>query len=105
MIPEPALNNCTTGVYIVREVAVRTGLRDNTYMSITVTELRANLYRLIDEVIETGTPLVVERKGHKVVIERSPVESKLANLVSRPDFIKGDPEDLVHLDWIGEWRP
>lgn len=67
-------------------------------MSITVTELRANLYRLIDEVIETGQPLVVERNGHKVVIERSP-------LVSRPDFVKGDPEDLVHLDWSGEWRP
>lgn len=74
-------------------------------MSITVTELRANLYRLIDQVIETGEPLVVERKGHKVVIERSPVESKLANLVRRDNVIKGDPEDLVHIDWSGEWRP
>ncbi|MBK6764197.1 MAG: type II toxin-antitoxin system Phd/YefM family antitoxin [Micrococcales bacterium] len=74
-------------------------------MSISVTELRANLYRLIDEVIETGQPLVIERNGHTVVIERSPVESKLARLISRPDFIKGDPEDLVHIDWSGEWRP
>lgn len=74
-------------------------------MSITVTELRANLYRLIDEVIETGQPLVVERNGHKVVIERSPVESKLARLVRRDFVIKGDPEDLVHIDWSGEWRP
>ncbi len=74
-------------------------------MSLTVTELRANLYRLIDEVIETGQPLVIERNGHKVVIERSPVESKLARLISRPDFINGDPEDLVHIDWSGEWRP
>lgn len=74
-------------------------------MSITVTELRANIYRLIDEVIETGQPLIVERNGHQVVIERSLVESKLANLVARPDFIKGDPEDLVHLDWYDEWKP
>jgi len=74
-------------------------------VSLTVTELRANLYRLIDEVIETGQPLVIERNGHTVVIERSPVESKLARLISRPDFIKGDPEDLVHIDWSGEWRP
>lgn len=74
-------------------------------MSISVTELRANLYRLIDDVIQTGEPLTIERNGHKVVIARSPVESKLARLVSRPDFIKGDPEDLVHLDWSGEWRP
>jgi hypothetical protein len=74
-------------------------------VSISVTELRANLYRLIDDVIQTGEPLTIERNGHKVVIARSPVESKLARLVSRPDFIKGDPEDLVHLDWSGEWRP
>ncbi len=53
-------------------------------MSVTVTELRANLYRLIDEVIETGVPLTIERNGHKVVIQRSPVESKLANLCLGP---------------------
>jgi hypothetical protein len=49
--------------------------------------------------------LTIERNGHKVVIARSPVESKLVNLVSRPDVVKGDPEDLVHLDWFDEWRP
>ncbi len=74
-------------------------------MSISVTELRANLYRLIDEVIATGQPLTIERNGHTVVIERSPVESKLANLLRREDVIQGDPEDLVHIDWSGEWRP
>jgi len=24
---------------------------------------------------------------------------RLHRLVARPDFIKGDPKDLVHLDW------
>ena len=70
-----------------------------------MTQLRADLYRLIDEVIETGQPLLIERNGHTVVIERSPVESKLANLVQREGVINGDPEDLVHIDWSGEWRP
>jgi antitoxin (DNA-binding transcriptional repressor) of toxin-antitoxin stability system len=79
--------------------------RDNVYVSVTVTELRANLYRLIDEVIETGQPLIVERNGQRVVIDRAPVESKLSRLVPHPDFLIGDPEDFVHLDWSGEWRP
>lgn len=74
-------------------------------MSITVTELRANLYRLIDHVIETGEPLEIERHGQRVLITRSVPESKLARLVPRPGVIKGDPEDLVHLDWYDEWRP
>lgn len=74
-------------------------------MSITVTALRANLYRLIDQVIETGEPLTIERNGQQVVIARSPVESKLAQLVSRPDFVKGDPADIVHIDWSDQWRP
>jgi hypothetical protein len=30
---------------------------------------------------------------------------RLDRLVARPDFIKGDPEDLVGLDWSHEWRP
>jgi hypothetical protein len=26
-------------------------------------------------------------------------------LQRRPEFLKTDPEDLVHLDWSDEWRP
>lgn len=74
-------------------------------MAITLTQLRADLYRIIDEVIETGQPLVIERNGQQVVIQRSPVESRLATLVARPEVIVGDPEDLVHTDFSGEWRP
>jgi hypothetical protein len=29
--------------------------------------------------------------------------SKLSRLV-RHDVIKGDPEDIVHLDWYKEWK-
>lgn len=31
--------------------------------------------------------------------------SRLANLEPDPDYLKVDPESLVHLDWSEEWRP
>lgn len=30
--------------------------------------------------------------------------SKLENLKARP-YLLSDPEELLHLDWSGEWRP
>lgn len=74
-------------------------------MPITLTQLRADLYRMIDEVIETGQPLVIQRNGRQVLIQCTPAESKLASLVQRPSAVVGDPNDLVHMDFSGEWRP
>ncbi|MBE9204894.1 type II toxin-antitoxin system Phd/YefM family antitoxin [Synechocystis salina LEGE 06099] len=70
--------------------------------SITPTELRQNLYNLLDQVLETGIPLEISRKGKRLRI--APVETldKLQCLVSRPEVINGDPEDLVALSWEGE---
>jgi prevent-host-death family protein len=70
--------------------------------SITPTELRQNLYNLLDQVLETGIPLEINRKGKRLRI--APVETldKLQCLVSRPGVINGDPEDLVSLQWEGE---
>ena len=67
--------------------------------TITVTELRKNIYNLLEEVLETGIPLEINKGGRKLRI--APVEEvdKLQNLIYRPDAIKGDPEDLVHLEW------
>ena len=71
----------------------------------TASELRANIYRLLDQVIETGVPLEIERKGQvlQVVLKETP--SRLDRLVRRDDFIKGDPDDIVDMDWSGEWSP
>lgn len=73
-------------------------------MTVSSTKLRENVYALLDEVLETGTPLEVERKGRKLLILPQDPVSKLSRLRVRPT-IKGDPEDLVHLDWSGEWKP
>lgn len=74
-------------------------------MSITASDLRANIYKLLDQVIETGTPLEIKRKGRTVRIIAVDPPSKLSRLVDRPDYIKGNADDLVHIDWSSEWKP
>lgn len=71
----------------------------------TASQLRRDIYNLLDEVLETGKPLEIERKGRKLQIVAEEPKRKLDNLRRREDFIVGDPEDLVHLDWSKEWRP
>lgn len=68
-------------------------------MAITATKLRANIYRILDQILETGQPVEIERRGRRLKIVPAPPHRKLANLEPHPDFIAGDPEDLVHLDW------
>jgi len=72
---------------------------------VTASHLRANIYKLLDQALETGQPIEVERRGKilKIAVETS--DEKLARLPSRPKFVRGNPADLVHLDWSDEWKP
>jgi hypothetical protein len=72
---------------------------------VTASGLRKDIYRLLDHVLETGTPLEIERKGKvlKIVLEE-PVD-RLQTLPRREGFILGDPEALADLDWSSEWNP
>ncbi len=72
-------------------------------MSVTVSKLRQNIYQLLDQVIETGQPLEIERHGTKLRIVPSEPVSRLARLPKRK-CIKGDPEKLVSIDWSSEWK-
>lgn len=74
-------------------------------MGISVSKLRENIYRLLDEVLATGTPLEVDRNGRKLLIVAPDAPGRMSKLVRRPDVLVGDPEDLVHLDWFSEWKP
>ena len=73
-------------------------------MSISITRLRTDLYKIIDQVIKTGKVIEIERKGHIVKIVPDQLKSKLDNLNAHPGTIVGDPEDLVHSDWSMEWN-
>lgn len=72
-------------------------------MKVNASSLRKNIYRLLDHVLETGEPLEVERNGMLLkVLPQSGKSDKFSRLVHH-DCMKGDPEDLVHLDWSDEW--
>lgn len=73
-------------------------------MKITASELRANIYRLLDQVAKTGEPIEIERDGRLLRIVAVAPPRRLERLVRR-DIILGDPNDLVHMDWSSEWRP
>jgi antitoxin (DNA-binding transcriptional repressor) of toxin-antitoxin stability system len=74
-------------------------------MSVSASTLRSDLYRLLDRVLETGEPLVIERKGRRLRIVAEAAGSRLDRLPRRPGAVTGDPGDLAHLDWSQEWRP
>jgi antitoxin (DNA-binding transcriptional repressor) of toxin-antitoxin stability system len=77
-------------------------------MPISATKARADLLRLLDQVIETGQPVEILRKGRAVRIVLADSASKadwVKRLAPRPGYVVGDPDDLVHLDWSDGWRP
>jgi len=70
--------------------------------TVTPTELRANIYNLLDEILKTGLPLEIKKGGKKLrIIPVEPVD-KVNTLIPRPDVIQGDPNDLVDLHWEAE---
>jgi hypothetical protein len=82
----------------------RTDLRYPLGMAMKTSSLRENLYRILDQVLETGIPVEIERRGKILKIMPAEPRSKLTNLKPRP-YLLSDPEDLVEMDWSGEWRP
>jgi hypothetical protein len=71
-------------------------------MKVTASKLRENVYKILDETIETGQPVEIVRKGFllRIVLEQPP--SKLARLKKRSGFV-GDPDDIIGMDWSSEW--
>ena len=70
--------------------------------TVTATELRTNIYQLLDEVLHSSLPIEVKRGDHPLRIVPIEKPDKLKNLVYRPDIIRGDPEELVTLSWEEE---
>jgi hypothetical protein len=77
------------------------------HMAITASQLRKNVYLILDQVLATGVPVEVVRgrRRLKIVPADAPKGGKLACLKSRPGVLLCDPEALVHFDWSREWKP
>jgi hypothetical protein len=74
-------------------------------MAISASKLRADVYRLLDAVLETGRPLEIERRGKTLVIAPKEERSIWDRLPRREGYIVGDPDELIHIDWSSEWNP
>lgn len=67
--------------------------------TITIKQLRTNLCKIIDQVIQTGEPIEIEHKGNIVKIVRDKPKNNLSKLTKHPDTMIGVPEDFVHVNW------
>jgi antitoxin (DNA-binding transcriptional repressor) of toxin-antitoxin stability system len=74
-------------------------------MPLTASKLREDIYRILDQVLETGVPVEIERRGKMLKIVPAEPPEKLDKLIARPAFLRCDPEDIVSLDWSREWQP
>lgn len=74
-------------------------------MVVTPSQLRSDVYRLLDRTLATGQPLQVKRKGRLLQIVPVAKGKKMDRLVQRPGTIIGSPDDIVHMDWSRYWKP
>ncbi len=76
-------------------------------MRLTASQLRANIYRILDQVAETGIPVEIVRRRRrlKIVPAEDSKPRKLDRIKPRAKALVGDPETLVHIDWSKEWKP
>lgn len=72
-------------------------------MIYSATKLRQNLYNILDNIIDKGIPVEIERKGTILKIIPEKKRSKW-DCLEPHDVINGNPESLVSVDWSGEWN-
>ncbi len=70
--------------------------------TVTATELRANIYKLLEEVLNTGIPLEIKKGDKRLRIVPVEKGDKLRNLRARPHVIQGDPDELAAISWEKE---
>jgi antitoxin (DNA-binding transcriptional repressor) of toxin-antitoxin stability system len=71
-------------------------------VKVTASELRQNVYSILDDTLETGMPVEILRKGRVLRIVPDQKPSKLARLKKRPCVV-GDLDSIVHMNWLKEW--
>ncbi len=73
-------------------------------MRITASRLRADVYKILDRIIESGRPVEILRNGKLLEIALKQPQASPKPGTGRRRAMIGDPEDFVHWNWLGEWR-
>ncbi len=69
----------------------------------TATELRKNLYRILDQVIETGAAQEIERKGQKLLIVPATTRRYRFEDAPKHSICSCSFEELVESSWEKSW--
>lgn len=72
-------------------------------MILTATKLRQNLYRILDEILDSGIPVKINRKGEILKIIPEKKKSKLERLEEHRTII-GNPESIIDINFNSEWK-
>ena len=70
--------------------------------TVSPTELRSNIYKLLDDVLTSGVPLEINKGGKLLRIVPVAGSDKLANLTPKKDVIVGDSNELADISWEKE---
>ena len=73
-------------------------------MPITASQLRADVYNLLDRVLATGEPLEIDRNGRLLrVVVGEPID--WTRRLTRRAITVGDPDALVDQNAASPWTP
>ena len=73
----------------------------------SATELRKDIYRVLDEVLETGVPQEVRRGQRRLLIvaaEGAQRPRLRLDALPRRQAIACAPDELIATSWEGEWE-
>jgi len=80
-------------------------MADDVEKPLTATELRADVYRILDDVIETGRSRTIVRSGSRLVIALEADRRLDLDHLPRREATACSPDELVETSWEGEWSP
>ena len=73
---------------------------------LTTAKFKQDVDGILDSILSNGEAVEITRKGHiiKLVPTKTKIKkNKLGNLEPH-DTIAGNPESIIHIDWIKEWE-
>ena len=72
----------------------------------TPTELRKNIYKILDTIAETGKAVEIERQGKvfKIICESAPSKLDTLRRKKHPKAYKGNSDEIITMDWSKEWQ-
>ena len=73
------------------------------FSHVNATQLRQNLYKTLDEIIKTGKPARVERKGKVLLISPEPI-LKQKRIFKKRKLLINPEENITRIDWMKDWE-